>query len=232
LTHSNFTGDEYVKVKLRTAWVAYLDARQEQTYIMTDPSEREMVQEWMENKKYSREEILAVVRNNKWRKIKQYRVAETSKPPLTRRQKDTLLSPIPRNLTALLTTNELMAGAQIEEFFSHLVSSNTNMSFTGTDFGPGLLHQGQLYWDNLMGKRRVNSAQRARDVKDLVKHILYIPWFTGVTTGGALVINSTVQKHTWQGYLLSYGLIEPLQQQCIICTIEHAIVFTEQRFVA
>jgi hypothetical protein len=33
---------------------------------MTDLSEREMVQEWMENKKYSRDEILAVVRKNKW----------------------------------------------------------------------------------------------------------------------------------------------------------------------
>jgi hypothetical protein len=184
LTHSNSTGDEYVKVKQRTSWVAYLDARQEQTSIMTDLSKREMVQEWMENKKYSREEILAVVTNNKWRKIKQYTVAETSKPPLTRRQKDTLLSPIPRNLTALLTTNELMAGAQVEEFLSHLVPSNTNISFAGTDFGPGLLHQGQLYWDNLMGTKRVNSAQRARDVKDVVKHILYIPWFTGETTGG------------------------------------------------
>jgi hypothetical protein len=134
-----------------------------------------------------------VVRNNKWRKIKQYTVAETSKPPLTRRQKDTLLSTIPRNLTALLTTNELMAGAQIEEFLSHyLVSSNKNMTFTGTDFGPGLLHQGQLYWDNLMGTRRINSAQRARDVKDVVKHILYIPWFTGETTGGnwSLIVRS------------------------------------------
>jgi hypothetical protein len=50
---------------------------------------------------------------------------------------------------ALLTTNELMTGAQVEEFLSHLVSSNTNMSFMGTDFGPGLLHQGQLYWDRL-----------------------------------------------------------------------------------
>jgi hypothetical protein len=93
--------------------------------------------------------------------------AETSKPPLTRRQNDTLLSSIPRNLTTLPTTNELMAGAQVEEFLSHLVSTNTNMSFTGTYLGPGLLHQGQLYWDNLMGARRVNSAQRARDVKDL-----------------------------------------------------------------
>jgi hypothetical protein len=179
LTHSNSTGDEYVKVKQRTAWVAYLDARQEQTSIMTDLSEREMVQEWMENKKYSRDEILAVARNNRWRKIKQYTVDENSKPPLTRRQKDTLLSPIPRNLTALLTTNELMAGAQVEEFLSHLVYSNTNISFTGTYFGPGLLHQGQLYWDNLTGARRVNSAQRARDVEDLSKHILCIPWFTG-----------------------------------------------------
>jgi hypothetical protein len=70
LTHSNSTGDECIKVKQQTAWVAYLDAQQEQISTMTDPSEREMVQEWMENKKYSREEILAVVRNNKWRKIK------------------------------------------------------------------------------------------------------------------------------------------------------------------
>jgi hypothetical protein len=99
LAHYYSNGDEYVKVKQWTAWVAYLDDRQEQTSIMTDLSEREMVQEWMENKKYSREEILAVVRNNKWRKIKQYTVSETSKPPLTRRQKDTILSPIPRNLT-------------------------------------------------------------------------------------------------------------------------------------
>jgi hypothetical protein len=184
LTHSNSTGDEYIRVKQQMTWVTYLDARQEQTSIMTDLSEREMVQEWMENKKKSREEIIAVVRNNKWRKIKQYKVAETSKPPLTRIHKDTLLSPIPRNLTALLTTNELMEGAQVEELLSHLVSSNKNMSFTGTDFGPGLLQHGQLYWDNLMGTRRVKSAQRTRDAKDLVKHILCIPWFTGETTGG------------------------------------------------
>jgi hypothetical protein len=50
LTHSYSTGDEYVKVKQRTAWVAYLDARQEQISIMTDLSERGVVQEWMENK--------------------------------------------------------------------------------------------------------------------------------------------------------------------------------------
>jgi ketol-acid reductoisomerase len=94
LTRFNSTGGEYGKFKQITIWVAYLDARQEQTSIMTDLSEREMVHKWMENQKYSREEILAVVRNNKWRQIKQYTVAETSKLPLTRRQKDTLLSPI------------------------------------------------------------------------------------------------------------------------------------------
>jgi hypothetical protein len=146
---------------------------------MTVQGDKEIVQEWMENKKYSREDILAVVRNNKWIKMKQYTVAETYKLPLTRRQKDALLSHIPRSITALLTTNELMAGAQIEEFLSYLVSSNTDMSFTGTDFGPGILHQGQLYWDNLMGMKRVNIDQRARDVKDVVNHILYIPWSTG-----------------------------------------------------
>jgi hypothetical protein len=184
LTHSNSTGDEYVNVKQRTAWVAYLDARQEQTSIMTDLTERRVVQEWMENKKYSQDEVIAVVRNNRWRKIKPYTVSENSKPPLTRRQNDTLLSPIPRNLTTLLTTNELMTGAQVEELLSHLVSTNIKMSFTGTYLGPGLLQQGQLYWDNLMGARCVNSAQRARDVKDLSKHVLCIPWFTGETTGG------------------------------------------------
>jgi hypothetical protein len=51
LNHSTSTGDEFVKVKQLTAWVAYLDAQQEQTSIMTDLSEREIVQEWMENKK-------------------------------------------------------------------------------------------------------------------------------------------------------------------------------------
>jgi hypothetical protein len=183
LTDSYSAADEYVKVKQRTAWVAYLDDRQEQTSIMTVQGDKDIVQEWTENKKYSQEDILAVVRNNKWRKLKQYTVAETLKPPLTRRQKDTILSPIPRNIMALLTTNELLVGAQIEEFLSHLVSLNTNMSFTVTYFGPGLLHKGQLYWDNLTGTKRVNSAQRARDVKDAAKHILYIPWFTGETTG-------------------------------------------------
>jgi hypothetical protein len=58
LTHSNSTGDENAKVKQRTEWVASLDAQQEQTYIMTDLTEREMVQEWMENKKYSRDETI------------------------------------------------------------------------------------------------------------------------------------------------------------------------------
>jgi hypothetical protein len=60
------------------------------------------------------EASLAVVRYIKSIQRKQYTVPETSKPPLTRKQKDTLLFLIPRNLTALLSTNELMAGAKIE----------------------------------------------------------------------------------------------------------------------
>jgi hypothetical protein len=35
-----------------------------------------------------------------------------------------------------------------------------------------------------MGTKRVNSAQKAKDVKDIAKDICYIPWFTGKTTGG------------------------------------------------
>jgi hypothetical protein len=35
-----------------------------------------------------------------------------------------------------------------------------------------------------MGSKNVNNAQKAKDVKDIAKHILYIPWFTGETTGG------------------------------------------------
>jgi hypothetical protein len=101
--------------------------------------------------------------------------------PLTRKQKGTLLSPIPRTLTAILSTNELMAGAQLEQFLSHLVSSNTNMSFVRTYFGPGLWHQGQLYWDNIMGMKnsKGNGCEGYGEA-----HILYIPWFTGATTGG------------------------------------------------
>jgi hypothetical protein len=99
---------------------------------MTYLGDRGMVQEWLENKRYSRGELLTAVRNNKWRQRKQYAVPETSKLALTRNHKDTLLYPIPRTLTELLSPGEVMAGTQIEEFLSHLVSSNTNMSFMAT----------------------------------------------------------------------------------------------------
>jgi hypothetical protein len=46
LTHSYSTGDKYVNIKLQMAWVAFLDARQGQTSIMTDLGDREIVQEW------------------------------------------------------------------------------------------------------------------------------------------------------------------------------------------
>jgi hypothetical protein len=47
------------------AWVSYLDARQGQTSIMTDLGDRGMVQKWLENKRYSQEELLTEARNNK-----------------------------------------------------------------------------------------------------------------------------------------------------------------------
>jgi hypothetical protein len=77
-----------------------------------------------------------------------------------------------------------MTGARIEEFLSHLVSSNRNMTFMGTNVGPSLRHQGQLYWDYFVGIEHLNYAQKANIMKDIANHILYIPWFTGETTWG------------------------------------------------
>jgi hypothetical protein len=34
------------------------------------------------------------------------------------------------------------------------------------------------------GNEAHKNSQKAKDVKDIAKHILYIPWFTGETTGG------------------------------------------------
>jgi hypothetical protein len=62
-------------------------------------------------------------------------------------------------------------------------------------------------------------------------HIVHSVVYWG-NNRGTLVIGSTVRKYTWQDCLLSYGIIEPIQQQCIICTIKHTIVFTEQRFMS
>jgi hypothetical protein len=55
--------------------------------------------------------------------------------------------------------------------------------------------QGQLYLGNLMVTKRVDSAQRERDVKDVVKHILYIPWFAGETAGGGSLIVRSKSTH-------------------------------------
>jgi hypothetical protein len=163
-----------------------LDARQGQTSIMTDLGKRRMVQEWLKKKDiHKRNYQQWRARNNEWRQRKKYTVPETLNPPLTRKQKYRLLSPIPRTLTALLSINiELMSRSHIEEFLSHLVSSNTNMSFMGTYFGSCLRHQGQLCWDYLPGTKSVNYYQNANNVKDTVMHILYISWFTGDTTRG------------------------------------------------
>jgi hypothetical protein len=40
LTHSYSTGDNYVKAKQKSAWVAYLDSRQWEMSVMTDPGEK------------------------------------------------------------------------------------------------------------------------------------------------------------------------------------------------
>jgi hypothetical protein len=55
-----------------------------------------------------------------------------------------------------------------------MVSSNRNISFMGTFFGPRLRHQGQLYLDYVMGTEHVNYAQKAKGMKDIAKHIYCI----------------------------------------------------------
>jgi hypothetical protein len=102
---------------------------------------------------------------------------------------------------------------------SHLVFSNTNMSFMGTDFGPGLLDHGQLYFENIMEMKRVNQCSNGKVRNRYSKaHIIYSVIYWG-NNRGTLIINITVQKLTWQSCSLAYGLIETLQQQCIIYTM-------------
>jgi hypothetical protein len=62
----------------------YLDAWQGQISISTDLGDRETVQEWMENKKYSPEDLLIVARNNKWtidKKTEIHTIVSDSKNP-------------------------------------------------------------------------------------------------------------------------------------------------------
>jgi hypothetical protein len=126
---------------------------------------------------------------------------------LTRRKKDAiLLSPIPKTLATLLHPGELMTGTHIEDFMSQLVSSSTNMSFIATYFGPSLGHKGKVYWDYPMGMTNANYVKIAMDVKDIEKHILYIPWATGRTSEGHWTLILPVRYKNTNGKVVFYHM--------------------------
>jgi hypothetical protein len=112
LTHSH-KGVEYKRVQERTAWVSYLDRQQEQTSTVDDESEKMEIQQWMENEKYTRDQLLSVVRSQSWRQNKSFKLPKTTTIAYTQKQKNTLLSPIQSSLSSLLHPGISMRGYQI-----------------------------------------------------------------------------------------------------------------------
>jgi hypothetical protein len=93
---------EYKRVQERTAWASYLDRQQEQTSTVDDESGKMEIQQWMENEKYTRDQLLSVVRSQYWRQNKSFKLPQKTTIAYTQKQKNTLLSPIQSSLTSLL----------------------------------------------------------------------------------------------------------------------------------
>jgi hypothetical protein len=77
LTHS-YKGVEYKRVQEHTSWVSYLDRQQEQTSTVDDESEKMEIQQWMENKKYTRDQPLSVVRSQSWRQNTSFKLPKNN----------------------------------------------------------------------------------------------------------------------------------------------------------
>jgi hypothetical protein len=99
ITHSD-KGVEYKRIKERTAWVSYLDRQQEQTSTVDDESGKMEIQQWMENEKYTRDQLLSVVHSQSWRQNKSFKLPKKT-ITYTQKQKNTLLSPVQSSLTSL-----------------------------------------------------------------------------------------------------------------------------------
>jgi hypothetical protein len=108
---------EYKRVQERTAWVSCLDRQQEQTSTVDDESEKMEIQQWMENEKYTRDQLLSIVRSQSWRQNKSFKLPKKTTIAFTQKQKNTLLSPIQSSLTSLLHPGFSMRGYQIEDLF-------------------------------------------------------------------------------------------------------------------
>ena len=183
LTHSD-KGVEYKKVQQRTAWVSYLDRQQKQTSTADEESEKRKIQQWMENEKYSRDQLLSVVRNQSWRQNKAIELPKKKTLAYTQTQKNTMISPIQSSFTSLLHPGINMRGYQIEYYLKLFTEGNDNMSYIQTHIPPELCHNGLIYWDTLLQSDDTNSAKRAKELQGINNHIMLIPWFSGKTIAG------------------------------------------------
>jgi hypothetical protein len=201
LTHSPLTKKEYVKVKERSAWVAYLDKKQHNTSTISKESAKMEIKTWLDTTKYTRDELLNVVRRIGWRKRKAFIIPK--KKPVTCRAKNNhaLLLKTHVSGTSLLHSGEMMPGYHIEDYLKIVLQHGSNLSFMATHFGPGLCNEGEVLWDRLIDASNDNYVKRAQAMKDTPNSIILIPWFSGKTKSGhwSLVIRlkSTKGKVTF-----------------------------------
>jgi hypothetical protein len=131
LTHS-YKGLEYKRVQERTDWVSYLDRQQEQTSTVDDESKKMEIQKWMENEKYTRDQLLSVVCSQYWRQNKNH-----SNCPIKQQL------PIHKNIRTLCYLPSLLhpgigtRGYQIEDYLELVIEGKDNIiSYIQTHIPP------------------------------------------------------------------------------------------------
>jgi hypothetical protein len=104
----------------------------------------------MENEKYTRDQLLSVVRSQSWRQNKSFKLPPKTTTAYIQKQKNTLLSSIQSSLTSLLHPGISMRGYQIEDYLELVIEGKDNMSYIQTHIPPELYHHGILYWYSLL----------------------------------------------------------------------------------
>jgi hypothetical protein len=151
--------EDFIKVKKYAVWASHLDRQKKKTNNVSYSNVRNG-KKWLENRKYTRQDLLSVIRDKSWRGGGNVHY-QRKKSPIHKTAEKKLLSPIPSTLTSLLQPNILMEGNDIDNFLSLLFSTNPNMYLMATHFGPHIRQYGETYWDEQMATRRSNSPQRA-----------------------------------------------------------------------
>jgi hypothetical protein len=75
------------RVQERTAWVSCLDRQHEQNYTVDDEYEKMEIQQWMENEKYTRDQLLSVVRSQSSRQNKSFKLPKKQQLPIHKNRK-------------------------------------------------------------------------------------------------------------------------------------------------